>query len=236
MGKYPSCDSLKPTKIRIAIDGPAGAGKSTVARKVAATLGFIYLDTGAMYRALAAVALKRGIPFDNPRALGDMASSAQMKVCEDNGVFRVWVDGQEYTHLLRTPQIEKAVKPISMIKPVRQVLVKKQRAIANNGNVVVEGRDITSVVIPDAEIKVFLTAQIEERARRRWAELKNKGISMSFDEVLREVQARDAKDLERDWGKLVKVEDAVLIDSTEMSIEEVCSSIIKLCEANKRAL
>lgn len=218
-------------KLRIAIDGPAGAGKSTVARKVAGVLGYTYLDTGAMYRALAVLALDRNMPLDDPQTLGEMASSVHIDVCEDNGLFRVWVDGQEVTHRLRTLETDRAVKLISMARPVRRVLVDIQREIANRGGVVMEGRDITSVVMPDAEVKVFLTADVAERARRRWDELRKKGVTISFDEVLSEMEARDAKDLERDWGKLVKVDGAVMIDSSQMNVDEVCRAIIGLCEA-----
>lgn len=226
----PSRRKISKTKgLRIAIDGPAGAGKSTVARKIAGVLGYTYLDTGAMYRALALLALDRGIPFDDPKALGEMASSVRMEVSEDNGIFRVWIDEEEFTDRLRSLVADKAVKLISMVEPVRRVLVAKQRGLARGGNVVMEGRDITSIVIPDAEVKVFLTAALSERARRRWLESKEKGIDVPFDEVLREIKARDAKDLEREWGKLLKVEGAVFIDSTFMSIEEVCASIVALC-------
>ena len=220
-------------RLRIAIDGPAGAGKSTVARKVADILGYTYLDTGAMYRALAVLALDRNISFDDPEALGELASSVRLDACEDNGVFRVWLDGEEFTHLIRTPEADRAVKLISMAQPVRRVLVEIQRELAGRGGVVMEGRDITSVVIPDAEVKVFLTADETERARRRWADLWNKGIDMPFDEVLAELRARDAKDLEREWGKLVKVDGAVLIDSTRLTVDEVSRIIIGLCEAKQ---
>ncbi len=218
-------------RLRIAIDGPAGAGKSTVAREVARVLGYTYLDTGAMYRALAVLASDRKVPLDDFQALGDMASSVKIDACEDNGVFRVWIDGKEVTDRLRNPETDQSVKLLAMAKPVRQVLVSVQRVLARRGGVVMEGRDITSVVMPDAEIKVFLTASLKERATRRWHELTNKGVAITFDEVFSEMEARDAKDQERDWGKLVKVDDAVVIDSTCMSIAQVCESIIRLCEA-----
>lgn len=221
--------ACKTKGLRIAIDGPAAAGKSTAARKIAGILGYTYLDTGAMYRALALLAVGRGISLYDPRALGEMASFVHMEAREDNGIFRVWIDGEEFTHKLRTPEADKAVKLIAMAEPVRKVLVDMQQNMARNGRVVMEGRDITSVVIPDAEVKVFLTACLSERARRRWLELRKKGIHVSFDEVLQEIKARDAKDLEREWGKLVKVEGAEFIDSTFMSIEEVCRAIIALC-------
>jgi len=192
--------------------------------------GYLYIDTGAMYRALAVLATEKGIPLDNPRALGEMASSAKLDVSEDNGVFRVWINGREVTEKLRAPETDRAVKFLAMARPVREVLVSIQRELAKKGGVVMEGRDIASVVIPDAEVKVFLTADLEERARRRWKEMREKGIDILFDDVLREMKERDKKDLERDWGRLVKVDDAVLIDSTDKSVDEVCSEIVKLCE------
>ncbi len=224
----------KAKRLRIAIDGPAGAGKSTVAREVARILGYTYLDTGAMYRALAVLASDRKIPLDDFQALGDMASSVQIDACEDDGVFRVWIDGEEVTSRLRNPETDQSVKLLAMAKPVRQVLVSVQRELARRGGVVMEGRDITSVVMPDAEVKVFLTAGLRERATRRWRELANKGVTITFGEVLSEMEARDAKDQERDWGRLVKVDDAVMIDSTCMSIAQVCESIIRLCEAKQQ--
>ena len=225
------CPINAEKRLRIAIDGPAGAGKSTVAAEVARILNYTYLDTGAMYRAMAVLALDKEIPLDDFQALGKMASSVTIKAREDNGVFRVWIDGEEFTHRLRGPKADGAVKILAMAKPVREILVPIQRGLADCGGVVMEGRDITSVVIPHAEVKVFLTASLEERALRRWRELGNKGITAEFGEVLSEMEARDAKDLERDWGKLVKVDDAVLIDSTNMSVAQVCRSIIDLCEA-----
>lgn len=220
----------KHRKLKIAIDGPAGAGKSTVARKVARALGYLYLDTGAMYRALAVLARERNISLDDHETLGAMASSVKMDVREDNGVFRVFLDGREVTDKLRTPETDRAVKLLAMSRPVREVLVSLQRKFAEGGGVVMEGRDITSVVMPDAEVKVFLTADLEERARRRWKELREKGIDIDLEEVLHELKERDRKDLERDWGRLVKVDDAVLIDSTGKTPDEVLAEILRLCE------
>lgn len=218
-------------RIRVAIDGPAGAGKSTVARSVAKRLGYLYLDTGAMYRALAVTAVDRGISPDDPVRLGEMAGSITMRVGEDGGVFRVFVDGQELTDRLRSPETDRAVRLVAMHRPVREVLVRIQQRLASSGGVVMEGRDITSVVMPDAEVKVFLTADVRERARRRWQELQAKGVDVSWEEVLDELKKRDDKDLERDWGKLVKVEDAVLVDTSGKTLEEVCDVIAAMCEA-----
>lgn len=222
--------------MRVAIDGPAGAGKSSVARAVAGKLGYTYLDTGAMYRALALTAVTRGIPLDDSRLLGDLARSIQMTVREEKGLFRVWVDGQELTHHLRDPDTDKAVKLLAMHRSVREVLVEIQRSLAREGGVVMEGRDITSVVLPDAEVKIFLTGDVRERARRRWQELQAKGVKVSWEEVLEELVQRDRKDLERDWGKLVRVPDAHLVDTTGKTQDEVVAEILKLCEEKKVAL
>jgi cytidylate kinase len=218
-------------RLRVAIDGPAGAGKSTVARMVASCLGFAYLDTGAMYRALAIAAVERGIPLDDPERLGQLARSVKMRAAEDRGVFRVWVEDEEVTGRLRDPDTDRAVKVLAMARTVREVLVPIQREIAAQGGVVAEGRDITSVVLPDAEVKVFLTANVRERARRRWQELQDKGVYVPWEEVLVELKERDEKDLERDWGRLVKVEDAVLVDTSGKTLREACVEIARMCEA-----
>ncbi|MGI6663505.1 MAG: (d)CMP kinase [Bacillota bacterium] len=223
-------------RLRVAIDGPAGAGKSTVARTVAKKLGYTYLDTGAMYRALALTAVTRRIPLDDPLLLGEMARSIQMTVRDDNGLFRVWVDGQELTDRLRDPGTDKAVKLLAMHRPVREVLVDIQRSLAKEGGVVMEGRDITSVVLPDAEVKIFLTGDVRERARRRWQELQAKGVKIHWEEVLEELIQRDRKDLEREWGKLVRVPDAHLVDTTGKTQDEVVAEILKLCEEKEIAL
>ncbi len=217
-------------KLRIAIDGPAGAGKSTAARAVACSLGCLYLDTGAMYRALALTALDQGIDLKDSVALGDMARRTRLKMCEDDGVFRVWVDDVELTHRLREPSTDQAVKILAMCRPVREELVRIQKQMAEGGGVVMEGRDITSVVMPDAEVKVYLTATLRERALRRWKELRDKGLNPSMEEVTGEMVSRDQKDQEREWGRLVRTPDSVLIDSTDMTREEVLARIVALCE------
>jgi cytidylate kinase len=217
--------------LRVAIDGPAGAGKSTVARWVASRLHYLYLDTGAMYRALAITAVSRGIPLDDGAALGSMAASLRIRVADDEGLFRVWVDDEELTGSLRDHATDKAVKFLAMHRPVRQVLVSIQRELAAPGGIVMEGRDITSVVLPDAEVKVFLTAKDRERARRRWSELWRKGSTIPWEEVLDELTKRDEKDQERDWGRLVLADGAVLVDTSGLTLEEACEEIAALCEA-----
>jgi len=227
---------MRERRLQVAIDGPAGAGKSSVAKTVAKKLGYTYLDTGAMYRALALTAVSRGIPLDDPRRLGEMARSILMTVRDEKGLFRVWVDGEELTDRLRDPGTDKAVKLLAMHRPVREVLVEIQRSLAIEGGVVMEGRDITSVVLPDAEVKIFLTGDVRERARRRWQELQAKGVKIRWEEVLDELIQRDRKDLEREWGKLVRVPDAHLVDTTGKTQDEVVAEILKLCEEKEIAL
>ncbi len=218
-------------RINIAIDGPAAAGKSTVAVLLAGEMGYTYLNTGAMYRALAIVALDRNIALDDLEALGDMARSVCLTVKDDKGLFRVWADGAEVTDRLKEPGTDKAVKLLAMIRPVREVLVSLFRRTAKRGGVIMEGRDIGSVVIPDAEVKIFLTATLEERATRRFRELQQKGINLSWEEVLEEMKQRDQKDLERPWGKLVQVDGSLYVDSTKMTISQVYAAIKAFCEA-----
>lgn len=225
---------VKKKGLRIAIDGPAAAGKSTVAAKVAKALGYTYVDTGAMYRALAVTALRKGIDLKDAVALGEMARHVSIEAFDDDGIFRVIVDGVDMTGDIRDSAVDKAVKDLAMAKPVREVLVGIQRAMGLKGSVVMEGRDIQSLVLKDAEIKIFLTASLEERAKRRFLQLSSGGIKVYSEEVLKDMDERDRKDLEREWGRLVKSEDAVVIDSTRMSVCEVVGEIVGICEAKVR--
>lgn len=219
----------------IAIDGPSGAGKSTVAKAVAVKLGFSCLDTGAMYRAVAWRAVQDGVALDDADALGRIARTFDIEFGHEPGEplpKRVLIGGVDVTNTIRTAEIDKAVSPVSAAPSVREALVEQQRRIGNAGNYVVEGRDIGTTVFPQAEVKVFLTASDEERAKRRVAQNAERGVgSTDFDEVLADLQRRDAADSSRAASPLRPAEDAVLLDSTAFTQDEVVAQICALAEA-----
>ena len=213
----------------IAIDGPSGAGKSTVAKAVARNLGFSCLDTGAMYRAIAWRALADGVPLDDKDKLGALACEHQIAFEHEEGdpiPKRVLLDGEDITHAIRAAEIDKAVSPVSATASVREALTDQQRRIGRSGDYVIEGRDIGSVVFPDAELKIFLTASSEERAHRRVRQNVDRGIgSIDFDEVLKDIIRRDEADSQRATSPLVIPDDAVVIDSTNHYIEDIIARI-----------
>lgn len=215
----------------IAIDGPSGAGKSTVAKAVAKKLGFSCLDTGAMYRAIAWQAVSDGVALDDDAALGEIARGKNIEFGHEEGdpvPKRVFIDGTEVTDAIRTAEIDKAVSPVSAAPSVREALVAQQQRIGRAGDYVVEGRDIGTVVFPDAEVKVFLTASDEERAHRRVRQNVDRGIgSIDYDEVLADLKRRDDHDSSRETSPLKPADDAVHIDSTDSYIEDV---IERICE------
>ena len=219
----------------IAIDGPSGAGKSTVAKAVAKRLGFSCLDTGAMYRAIAWRALEEGVSLDDAAALGRIARDCEISFGHVEGEpvpRRVFVDGVEVTDEIRTARIDKAVSPISAAPSVRSALVDQQRRIGACGDYVVEGRDIGTVVFPDAAVKVFLTASDEERAHRRVRQNVDRGVgSIDYEEVLADLRRRDEVDSSRATSPLIAADDAVRIDSTSHYIEEVIDEICTLASA-----
>ncbi len=209
----------------IAIDGPAGAGKSTVARGTAGALGFTYLDSGAMYRSVALEALEAGTPLDDGKALGEVARSLSIELDGEN----VRVDGRDVSAEIRTPEVSAAASRVSVHPEVREAMVAQQRSLIEAADYVAEGRDIGTVVSPDSPLKVFLTASAEERARRRAAE-----TWRPVDEVLAEMRDRDERDTDREHGALTAAEDAVELDTTGMSIEQVVAEVVAL--ARKRDL
>lgn len=219
----------------IAIDGPSGAGKSTVAKLVAKELGFSCLDTGAMYRSVAWRALQNGVGFDDAEALGEIARNYEISFGHEPGdpsPKQVFIGAADVTSAIRTAEIDKAVSPVSAVVAVREALVDQQRRIGNAGDYVVEGRDIGTTVFPAAEVKVFLTASNEERARRRVAQNLERGVgSTDFEEVLADLVRRDEADSSRAASPLRPAEDAVHIDSTAHTAEEVIAQICALAQS-----
>lgn len=218
--------------IVIAIDGPVGAGKSTVARLVAQRLGYLYADTGAMYRAIALKALRLSMDIHDPILMENLAQATDIQLQpQSDGSVRVILDGEDVTEAIRTPEVSEASSVVSAHKGVREVLSMRQKEMAKPGGVVMEGRDIQTVIAPDAEIKIFLTATQEERARRRWLELRQKGLEVNYEEVLKEIRERDERDSKRPIAPLKKAPDAIEIDTTEMTPEEVTDKIVKIAKS-----
>lgn len=229
------------SRLTIAIDGPAGSGKSTVAWRVAALLGYLYLDSGAMYRAVALKALRRKLSLDDEAALEALACETHIELKsptpeqEAAGLKdRVFLDGAEVTYEIRTGEVAQAASRLATISGVRQVLVAEQQRAGQGGGVVMEGRDIGTVVFPDAELKIFLDASAETRAERRWKEHQEKGEAMTLVEVLKEVRERDRRDRERKVSPLIRATDAVLIDNTAMGIEETARLIVFLAQEREK--
>ena len=220
-------------KLIIAIDGPVGSGKSTVARRVAALLGYTHLDSGAMYRAVGLKALRAGVPLDSAERFAQIAEGAHIDLVPRDGALRVLLDGEDVTEAIRAPEVSQAASVVAVVPEVRHPLVAEQRRAGAAGGVVMEGRDIGSVVFPDADLKIFLDASPEVRASRRQREHEEKGEHMTFEEVLAEVHARDKRDRERKMSPLVRAADAVVVDNTAMDAEETARAIVLL--ANEQA-
>ena len=210
----------------IAIDGPSGAGKSTLAKRLARELGFIYLDTGAMYRALALKVLRQGVDLADDARLARLVESTEIDLQEDNDTLEVLLDGINVAHEIRTPEVSQMASKVSALKIVRARLLALQRGIGQRGNVVAEGRDIGTVVFPNAEVKIFLEASAEERARRRCAELRAAGRPADLRETLREMEERDKRDTERDLAPLRMADNALRIDSSNATADEVAGEVL----------
>lgn len=212
--------------MKIAIDGPAGAGKSTIAKMLAEKLGFIYIDTGAMYRALTLKAIEQGIDLDDYMALTELAQSANIYFKNEADLQYIYCDGENVTELIRTPEINSNVSKIAAYPTVRTFMVKKQQDLAKLDAVVMDGRDIGECVLPDADFKFFITASLEERAARRIKELAQKGHQLTLEEVQDEIAKRDANDTNRGVGALKILDESIVIDTTNKSIKEVLDTLI----------
>jgi len=210
----------------IAIDGPAGAGKSTIAKKVSLILGFIYLDTGAMYRAVALKAINSNIAPKSQKDLAEMMENIDITISHENNTQKIFLDGVDVSEAIRTAEVSVGASNVAVFKEVRLKLVDLQRKIACSKDVVMDGRDIGSYVLPNANLKIFLTASVDERAKRRYDELVQKGQKVNFEEVRADMIYRDNNDSSRAFAPLLKVPDAIEIDSTSLLIDEVVEKIM----------
>lgn len=215
--------------LQIAIDGPAGAGKSTVAKIVAKQLQLFYLDTGAMYRAIAYKVLKSGVPMEEEARVSQIAKHTEV-VLDHSEERTVWCDGEDVTQQIRSPEVSRAVSVAAAYPEVRERLVELQRREAERGGVVMDGRDIGTHVLPKADLKIFLTATPEERAKRRWKELKMGGKDVSFEEVAQDMVQRDREDTEREISPLKPAGDAIILDTTGLSVDELVAKILMLAQ------
>jgi len=212
----------------IAIDGPAGAGKSTIAKSVAKSLGYIYVDTGAMYRAMAIHMLRKGVSAEDAEGIAANAESAHVTIKYVDGEQRVILNEEDVTAILRTEEVSRMASISSAVPAVRLKLVDLQRELAKTNNVVMDGRDIGSYVLPDARVKVYMTASIEERARRRYEENTAKGIECDLEEIKKDIAERDYRDSHRDFAPLVQAPDATFLDTSDMTIEQVSDFVQSL--------
>jgi cytidylate kinase len=223
-----TCDSRRDEggRLIIAIDGPSGAGKSTLAKRLAKELGFIYVDTGAMYRALALKVLREGVDLADDASMARLIGSTTIDLRQVEGALQVLLDGADVAAEIRTPQVSQMASKASTLGAVRARLLELQRDMARRGSIVAEGRDIGTVVFPQAEVKIFLQASAAERARRRFAELQGAGQSVDLTETLREIEERDKRDSERDLAPLLQADDALMIDSSSLDADQVTARVL----------
>lgn len=213
-------------KIVIAIDGPAGAGKSSTAKLVAQKLGYMHIDTGAMYRAITLKVLEESVPLSDGDRIAELAEKSEVRLEGSDGANRIFLNGKDVTDRIRSAEVTKSVSTVSSIQRVREVMVREQRKIAAKGGVVLEGRDIGTVVLPDADLKVFMVADVSERARRRKKELALSGIEVDEKSLTKDIEERDHKDSTRDASPLKQAEDAVVLDTSDITIEEQVDFIV----------
>ncbi len=213
----------------IAIDGPAGAGKSTIAKAVARDLGYIYVDTGAMYRAMALHFLRQGISAEDAEGIAAACEDADVTITYADGEQQVLLNGENVNGMIRTEEVGNMASASSVNLRVREKMTELQRQLAAKEDVVMDGRDIGTNVLPGADVKIYLTASVEERAKRRVREYEGKGIPVDFEQVARDIAERDYRDMNREHAPLKQAEDAYYLDSTEMTVEEVKEAILRLC-------
>lgn len=213
----------------VAIDGPAGAGKSTIAKAVAAKKGYVYVDTGAMYRAMALYFLRANISKDDEAKISASVDDIKVSIKYENGAQHVILNDEDVTGLIRTEEVGNMASATSVYGAVRTKLVALQQELAKTTDVIMDGRDIGTVVLPNADVKVFLTASVECRAKRRFDELKAKGENPDFDKIAKDIEERDYRDSHREISPLKQADDAILVDSSDMTIDEVVDAIINLC-------
>lgn len=217
-------------KIAVAVDGPAGAGKSSISKIVAKKLGYLYIDTGAMYRSVTWAVLHNHIDVNNQKAVEALLPELDLTMEASDDSCKVFIAGQDVTDFIRTPQVNNAVSIVASYKGVRQYLVERQRLIAEAGGVILDGRDIGSVVLPNAELKIYLTASVEARAMRRYLEVKGTVNEQTLEDIKESVMQRDDMDKNRKESPLIQVEDAVLVDSSEMTFDETVEHILHLVQ------
>lgn len=236
MNNYVTMDSKKEgyyfmaNPIQIAIDGPAGAGKSTIAKIVAEQLGFIYVDTGAMYRAVTYKALKENIELNDADAIEEMLNNTSIVLKPSPSGQLVFVDGVDVSKEIRTNEVTSNVAKVAAYPNIRKILVKMQQQLAANGGVVMDGRDIATNVLKDAELKIFMSATVEERAKRRFLENQKNGIPSSLESLMEEIELRDKQDRERETSPLIQAEDAFFLDTTKLTIDEAAKEILQLAQ------
>ncbi len=212
----------------IAIDGPAGAGKSTIAKRVSAKLGYIYVDTGALYRSVGLAAITRGVQLSDISAILQYLSEIRINIRYVDEVQHVFVNDEDVTDRIRTQEVAAYASKVSALPEVRQFLFDLQQQLARENNVVMDGRDIGTVVLPNADVKIFLTASVKERAKRRYKELCEKGVEADLAVIEQEISTRDALDMNRDIAPLKQAEDAVLVDTSDLNLEESVAAIMKI--------
>lgn len=214
----------------VAIDGPAGAGKSTIAKLVAKEKGYIYVDTGAMYRGLAIHFIKKGLKAEDIKGIVEACKDAEVSIVYENDVQQIYLNGENVTAMLRTEKVGNMASKTSAIPAVREKLLELQRTLAREKDVIMDGRDIGTNILPNADVKIYLTASVETRATRRYKELLEKGENCVYEEIAQDIKERDERDMNREIAPLKQAEDAILVDSSEMTIDEVVKTICSHCK------